>query len=80
MKSSGDMLTATDRPSPAMAQLAQSPTAWTSTSSVSAPIRPDASASGMNRSGSIRPRVGWCQRASASNPTSRPSSRSIFGW
>ena len=43
-------------------------------------IRPVSSASPMNRSGPIRPRVGCCQRSSASTPTVLPSWRDTIGW
>ena len=38
------------------------------------------SASAMNSAGSSRPRVGCCQRTSASTPTSSPESAATLGW
>jgi len=43
-----------------------------STHSPSGTINPVSSATGMNCSGEIRPRTGWCQRTSASKPTISP--------
>ena len=43
-------------------------------------ISPVSSASGMNAIGGTRPRVGCCQRTSASNPTTASVSRSTIGW
>ena len=43
-------------------------------------IRSVSSASSMKRSGSSRPRRGWCQRASASTAQLRPLPRSSSGW
>ena len=43
-------------------------------------ISPVSSASGMKSSGWIMPRVGCCQRTSASKPTIAPLCRSISGW
>ena len=47
---------------------------------VSRPLRPAASASGMNSSGGIRPRRGCCQRAKTSKPPRRPVRSSTSGW
>ncbi|KMO35631.1 hypothetical protein VQ03_21510 [Methylobacterium tarhaniae] len=41
---------------------------------------PVSSEIGMNRSGGTVPRSGWCQRKSASNPTTVPLSIAICGW
>ena len=43
-------------------------------------MRPVSSASGMKSSGITRPRVGWFQRTSASNPSISPLARWITGW
>ena len=43
-------------------------------------IRPVSSASGMNASGGTRPRVGCCQRTSASKPTISVLSSVTIGW
>ncbi len=43
-------------------------------------IRSVSSASSMKRSGSSRPRRGWCQRASASTAQLRPLPSSTSGW
>ena len=51
-----------------------------STCRVSGRIRPVCSASGMNSSGGTMPCSGWCQRTSASAPTTAPVGGSTFGW
>ncbi len=43
-------------------------------------IRPVRSAAGMNSAGETTPRVGWCQRTSASTPITRWSSSCMIGW
>ena len=43
-------------------------------------IRPASSASGMNMSGEIDPRVGWCQRTSASKPEISSLRALTIGW
>ena len=45
--------------------------AWSSTHAPISTIMPVSSAMGMNRSGRTEPSVGWCQRSSASMPTTR---------
>ena len=42
-------------------------------------VRPDFSVRGMNSSGGTRPRSGFCQRARASNPWSKPVRSSTSG-
>ena len=51
-----------------------------STKSVSAMMRPDSSATGMNSAGLIGPSRGWLQRASASKPVSAPVPSENSGW
>ena len=46
---------------------------------VSGPMSPFSSAIGISWSGEMRPRVGCCQRTSASIPSSRPLDRSTTG-
>ena len=50
------------------------------TYSVSGPMSPECSAIGMNSSGMTRPRRGWCQRISASTPTTSPPATATLGW
>ena len=48
--------------------------------SVTPPMIPPASATGMKSPGGTRPRVGWRQRISASKPASRRDGRRTIGW
>ena len=43
-------------------------------------ISPVSSASPIKSPGSTRPRVGWCQRTSASTESMCPRARSTIGW
>jgi hypothetical protein len=43
-------------------------------------ISPLSSATGRNASGESKPRLGCCQRISASAPLIRPLARSTIGW
>jgi hypothetical protein len=43
-------------------------------------IRPNSSAIGMKSTGETNPRVGLCQRISASTPVATPSASLISGW
>ncbi|MCY1527933.1 hypothetical protein D9M68_630190 [compost metagenome] len=54
--------------------------ARSSIQSESSRISPVSSANGMNCAGGISPRLGWCQRISASAPITRPSDRASCGW
>ncbi len=73
-------LTATATSSPASRQARHWRTDASSTIRVSGRIRPVCSASGRKTSGVSSPRVGCCQRTSASARTMWPVRRSACGW